>query len=394
MEHRKRKIAVLATVFSLALFTFVYGMAFPSGALAWDNCPQGPRERSVSGRLPALRRHQQRRHLRPVPVEPRQIRRPPPRPLAVTTTTGEPPTGDCPLGPCAGCGACLSVRRHRHGRPTPATASASAGPGRRQRRGARRRRHPDDHVHHDPAPAVAAASRPSKRPRPPWPSPDVAVDRTPDGGFLTHYLVSPIALGFILIYGASFLLYKTKRIRHGHAPQDLEPACCSATFLITGIFGTMLAIQLDYTLPFSIPVDLLFWHVEAGIAMTLHLPLPHGLALQVLQERCWRTPARRCAAIRTAEREFDLDDRRLVLEAREARRAERAGSAGRQARPASAATHRSRAGADSVRACSLPSARPLRGHRLHPGLGEDPGARALGNADVRRPIRRRRSARP
>jgi cytochrome b561 len=39
--------------------------------------------------------------------------------------------------------------------------------------------------------------------------------------------------------------------------------------LITGIFGLILTIQLDYDLPFQMPVNLLFWHVEAGIVMTL-----------------------------------------------------------------------------------------------------------------------------
>ena len=41
MSNRKRKIAVLATVFSLALFAVSYGFIFPTGALAWNNCPKG-----------------------------------------------------------------------------------------------------------------------------------------------------------------------------------------------------------------------------------------------------------------------------------------------------------------------------------------------------------------
>jgi hypothetical protein len=86
--------------------------------------------------------------------------------------------------------------------------------------------------------------------------------------FFTHYLVSPIALGFLLIYSVSFVLYRTKRIRVT-THRKIWNVLLLATFLVTGVFGLILTIQLDYTLPFTIPVDLLFWHVETGIVMTL-----------------------------------------------------------------------------------------------------------------------------
>ena len=98
--------------------------------------------------------------------------------------------------------------------------------------------------------------------------------QTPTGGdsggisFLTHYYISPIAVVFFLVYAASFLLYKTKCIRVT-THRKIWNVLLLATFLVTGIFGLILAIQLDYELPFQIPVDLLFWHVEAGIVMTL-----------------------------------------------------------------------------------------------------------------------------
>lgn len=88
------------------------------------------------------------------------------------------------------------------------------------------------------------------------------------GSFLTHYYVSPIALVFFLVYLASFILYKTKTIRMA-THRKIWNVLLLATFLITGIFGLILTIQLDYDLPFQMPVNLLFWHVEAGIVMTL-----------------------------------------------------------------------------------------------------------------------------
>jgi len=86
--------------------------------------------------------------------------------------------------------------------------------------------------------------------------------------FLTHYYISPIALAFFLIYMVSFFLHKTKRIRMA-THRKIWNVLLLVTFLITGVFGLVLVIQLDYELPFRMPIDLLFWHVEAGIVMTL-----------------------------------------------------------------------------------------------------------------------------
>ncbi len=101
------------------------------------------------------------------------------------------------------------------------------------------------------------------------PATEAAVD-TDSGGnpLLTHYYVSPIAIGFFLIYAISFVLYKTKRIKIA-THRKIWNVLLLATFLVTGIFGLILTIQLDYRLPFQMPVNLLFWHVEAGIVMTL-----------------------------------------------------------------------------------------------------------------------------
>ena len=85
---------------------------------------------------------------------------------------------------------------------------------------------------------------------------------------LTHYYISPIAIAFFLIYAVSFFLYKTKRMKVA-THRKIWNVLLMVTFLVTGAFGLLLTIQLDYRLPFTMPVDLLFWHVEAGIVMTL-----------------------------------------------------------------------------------------------------------------------------
>jgi len=86
-------------------------------------------------------------------------------------------------------------------------------------------------------------------------------------GFFTHYMVSPIAVGFFLVYGASFVLYKTRRMRVT-THRKIWNVLLLGTFLVTGIMGILLAIDIDYDLPFRIPRSFLFWHVETGIVMT------------------------------------------------------------------------------------------------------------------------------
>jgi hypothetical protein len=84
----------------------------------------------------------------------------------------------------------------------------------------------------------------------------------------THYNVSPIAIALFLIYALSFALYKTKRIKVT-THRKIWNGLLLATFLMTGIFGLIMAIRRDYVLLFTMPINLLFWHVEAGVVMTV-----------------------------------------------------------------------------------------------------------------------------
>ena len=84
----------------------------------------------------------------------------------------------------------------------------------------------------------------------------------------TRYNISPIAIALFLIYAISFALYKTKRIRVT-THRKIWNVLLLATFLITAIFGLTMAIRRDYVLLFSVPLNLIFWHVEAGVVMTV-----------------------------------------------------------------------------------------------------------------------------
>lgn len=306
----RRRLGVLAAVAGFALFGLVFGSAFPADALAWDDCPKGLVNDPYPG---ACRRYVDTNAdnicdlSQPKPADTTTTT------LAVTTTTaGEPPTGDCPLGPCAGCGACASL-----GVPAAAVAASS-----------------DSATTSDGSVwAAVAGSAATSTTLPPADGDGAALTtvaaREESGiAFFTRYLVSPIALGFFLIYGASFFLYKTKRMRIA-THRKIWNVLLLGTFLVTGIFGVILAIQLDYPLPFGIPIDLLFWHVEAGIAMTLISLFHMGWHFKYYKNLVRRT-RERAHAVRETERALDLDDHRLVTETRAQRRAERDARRGRR----------------------------------------------------------------
>jgi len=340
MSRYKRKIAVLATVASMALLTLVYGFALPSEALAWDNCPKGLVNDPYPG---ACRRYVDTNgdDICDLSQSKPEDTTTTTTPAATTTTSGEPPTGDCPLGPCAGCGACFSIgvtASAISSDASPATLAAVGGGATVAESGSASGTTSTTTPPAGAATASGDAAAPSSDGATAAPAAvataAIAAQETPGSGFITHYLVSPIALGFFVVYGVSFFLYKTKRIRIA-THRKIWNVLLLGTLLVTGIFGLILAIQLDYPLPFNIPIDLLFWHVEAGIAMTLISLFHLGWHFNYYKNLVRNTRAK-ARAMRAVEREFAADDRQAVLEARElrlakreARRAERSGAATR-----------------------------------------------------------------
>jgi len=84
----------------------------------------------------------------------------------------------------------------------------------------------------------------------------------------TNYYISPIAIGFFVVYALSFILYKSKRMKVT-THRKIWNVLLLATFMVTGVFGLLLTVQMQYGLPFTMPINMLFWHVEAGVVMTL-----------------------------------------------------------------------------------------------------------------------------
>ena len=308
MAGNKRRIAIVALIVGMALFAIVYGLAFPSGALAWDNCPKGLVNDPFPG---ACGRYVDTNDdsicdLSQSKPSDSTITTAAPKSTTTTTltvttaTSGEPPSGDCPLGPCVGCGACVSI-----GSIVSVSATGEAG---------------------GTGPAVLLAASATSA---------TTSTTTPVGGgggssLFTHYKVSPIALGFFLIYAVSFVLYKSKRIRVA-THRKIWNALLLSTFLITGVFGLILTIQLDYELPFTMPINLLFWHVEAGVVMTLISLFHVGWHLNYYRNLL-RSSRKKVRAARAAERSPVFGDLRVGKTPADRRPPVRGG---RGARPAS-----------------------------------------------------------
>lgn len=84
----------------------------------------------------------------------------------------------------------------------------------------------------------------------------------------TQYNVSVIAVVLLLLYVASFALYRTKRIR-ANTHRAVWNVLLLTAFLVTGAFGLLMALRRDYALALPLPFNINFWHVETGVSMTV-----------------------------------------------------------------------------------------------------------------------------
>lgn len=82
------------------------------------------------------------------------------------------------------------------------------------------------------------------------------------------YYLPVIAIALIALYAASWGLAQKKKISVV-AHRKLWNIVLLVTFLISGILGLILVLRISHGITIPLPFDTLFWHVEAGIAMTL-----------------------------------------------------------------------------------------------------------------------------
>jgi len=77
-----------------------------------------------------------------------------------------------------------------------------------------------------------------------------------------------VAIVFLLVYGVSFALYRTKRLRVA-THRKIWNVLLLATFLLCAVLGLVLAVGVSRVQPWQLPTWLIVWHVETGTAMSL-----------------------------------------------------------------------------------------------------------------------------
>ena len=313
MRLSKMRIGTLALAACLVLLAFTFTFALPSSALAWDNCPKGLVNDPYPG---ACRRYVDTNGdgicdlSQSEPVEAtttttevvkEEEQATTTTPAVATTTSGEPPTGDCPLGPCANCGACLGISSIVSASTDSVIADQNA----------------DEALAVGAVALAAADTSATTSTTTPSSGSSVGTDDARSSGprrsrssplLFTHYLVSPIAIGFFLDLCGQLRAPQDQAHPDGDPPQGLERP--SGGYLP---HHGHLRADPDHParlqLPFTIPIDLLFWHVEAGMAMTLislfhmgwHFNYYRNLVRRS-RRRCGRPGRRRrCATPRNAD---------------------------------------------------------------------------------------------
>lgn len=83
-----------------------------------------------------------------------------------------------------------------------------------------------------------------------------------------NYHLLPISLPIIALYFIGCILSKKKMINF-ITHRKFWNILLLITFLVSGILGILSAVRINFNLPIHSPFNILFWHVEIGIAMTV-----------------------------------------------------------------------------------------------------------------------------
>lgn len=83
-----------------------------------------------------------------------------------------------------------------------------------------------------------------------------------------NYNLLPVSLLLILLYFISYILSK-KNVITLAIHRKIWNILLLITFFISGLLGIFLIIKIDFGTMIPLSFDILFWHVEAGIAMVV-----------------------------------------------------------------------------------------------------------------------------
>ena len=82
------------------------------------------------------------------------------------------------------------------------------------------------------------------------------------------YNFSLITITLLILYSITYILSKTNKIKI-ITHRKIWNILLLITFFIMGILGIILVLNIQYKTSIKLPSKALYWHVEAGIAMTL-----------------------------------------------------------------------------------------------------------------------------
>ncbi len=84
----------------------------------------------------------------------------------------------------------------------------------------------------------------------------------------TSYFFIPIMAGLTVLYTITWILSATKKVKQV-THRRIWNVVLGVSGLVSAVLGLLLLLNLDLGLSITPPFDMLYWHVEAGIAMGL-----------------------------------------------------------------------------------------------------------------------------
>ncbi len=84
-------------------------------------------------------------------------------------------------------------------------------------------------------------------------------------GNRSYYFI-PIFAALVVLYGLTWMLSVRKIIRY-QAHRKIWNVILLISALVSALLGVFLTINVDFNTNITLPFNMLFWHVEAGIAM-------------------------------------------------------------------------------------------------------------------------------
>jgi hypothetical protein len=95
-----------------------------------------------------------------------------------------------------------------------------------------------------------------------------AVNAPAKSGLKNSYYFLPILLAMVILYAATWTLSARKVIKT-LLHRKIWNMVLLVSMLVSAVLGIFLILAIDFNIQISLPFNMLFWHVEAGIALSI-----------------------------------------------------------------------------------------------------------------------------